>query len=427
MTEELSYITLWHLAITLGLGLLVGFERERAGKEVGLRTFSFSALLGFLSWNMGLPFAVATLAFTAVIVVIFNINALRKQSGVEATTSVSLFLMVFVGMLVAQGHLFVGVAVTILMLILLSWKEELVLFTRHLKRQEVHAAITLLLLSFVILPVLPRGPVDPWGLFDLRSVWTMVVLISAISFGNYILLRLYGARGITFTGFFGGLVNSVATSVALAQKARESDAAGEDLAFRGIMWSKTAAFLRNGIILALFSPSALPAGVLPVGLMMAVSLFFALRGRQRAGVQPPRVEVESPFSLASALHFGLLFAIITVIGTIGQQLAGSLGFYAVSFMAGLISSASTAATAANLVAAGRIEPQVAGAGVVLSNIASALVVLPLVWRSSGRAVLARRVALALVLMMAAVAIGIGLNPYFLEQYFFVEAWLRNGR
>src|SRR5690606_17102033 len=153
MTDELSYITLWHMAITLGLGLLVGFERERAGKEVGLRTFSFSALLGFLSWRMGMPFAIATLAFTAVLVVIFNLNALSRQAGVEATTAVSLFLMVFVGMLVAQGQLFVAVAVTILMLILLSWKEELVLFTRHLKRHEMHAAITLLLLSFVILPV----------------------------------------------------------------------------------------------------------------------------------------------------------------------------------------------------------------------------------------------------------------------------------
>src|SRR5690606_2609414 len=372
MTEDFSYITLWHLAITLGLGLLVGFERERAGKEVGLRTFSFSALLGFLSWKMGPAYAIATLAFTAVLVVIFNINAMSKRAGVEATTSVSLFLMVFVGMLVGQGHLFMGVAVTILMLILLSWKEELVLFTRHLSRQEMHAAITLLLLSFVILPVLPPGPVDPLGLFDLRSVWTMVVLISAISFGNYILLRLYGARGVTFTGFFGGLVNSQATAVALSQKARDGDASVEDLAFRGIMLAKASSFLRNGITLAIFAPSALPAGVLPVGLSLAVTLFFALRRGRKAMVPPPSIEMESPFSLASALQFGALFAVITVIGTIAQQLLGSVGFYAVSIAGGLVSSASTAATAANLVTAGRIEPAVAGSAVVLSSAASAL-------------------------------------------------------
>ena len=425
MNADLSYVTLWHLSITLGLGLLVGFERERAGKEVGLRTFSFTALLGFLSWQMGLPYTVATLAFIAVIVLIFNVNAMRKQNSVEATTSVSLFLMAFVGMLVAQGHLFVGVAVTVLMLILLSWKEELVLFTRHLQRHEVHAAITLLLLSFVILPVLPRGPVDPWGLFDLRSVWTMVVLISAVSFGNYILLRLYGARGITFTGFFGGLVNSVATSIALAQKAKDGDPAVEDLAFRGIMLAKTASFLRNGITLAIFAPSALPAGILPVGLMMVVTLFFALRGRRKAMVTPPAIQVESPFSLASALQFGMLFAIITIVGAIAQQLLGSLGFYAVSFAGGLVSSASTAATAANLVASGRIEPIVGGSAVVLSSLASALVILPLIWRGSQRVALVRRVALALALVVVAIAIGIALNPVFLEQYMSVDAWLRN--
>jgi len=313
----------------------------------------------------------------------------------------------------------------VLMLILLSWKEELVLFTRHLKRHEVHAAITLLLLSFVILPVLPRGPVDPWGLFDLRSVWTMVVLISAISFGNYILLRLYGARGITFTGFFGGLVNSVATSIALAQKARDGDPVVEDLAFRGIMLAKTASFLRNGITLAIFAPAALPAGILPVGLMMVVTLIFALRGRRKTMVTPPAIQVESPFSLASALQFGVLFAIITVVGAIAQQLLGSLGFYAVSFAGGLVSSASTAATAANLVAAGRIEPIVGGSGVVLSSLASALVILPLVWRGSHRVTLVRRVALAMALVVVAIAIGIALNPVFLEQYMSVDAWLRS--
>lgn len=427
MTEDFSYITLWHLAITLGLGLLVGFERERAGKEVGLRTFSFSALLGFLSWKMGPAYAIATLAFTAVLVVIFNINAMSKRAGVEATTSVSLFLMVFVGMLVGQGHLFMGVAVTILMLILLSWKEELVLFTRHLSRQEMHAAITLLLLSFVILPVLPPGPVDPLGLFDLRSVWTMVVLISAISFGNYILLRLYGARGVTFTGFFGGLVNSQATAVALSQKARDGEDLVEDLAFRGIMLAKTASFLRNGIILAIFAPSALPAGVLPVGLSLAVTLFLALRGMRKAVVAPPSIEMESPFSLGSALQFGALFAVITIIGTIAQQVLGSFGFYAVSFAGGLVSSASTAATAANLVTAGRIEPLVAGSAVVLSSFASALSILPLVWRSSQRTSLVRRVAGALGLVVVAIAVGIALNPLFLDQYKVVQSWIGNGQ
>lgn len=415
--HEVSGSLLLYLAVTLGMGLLVGLERERANKEIGLRTFSFTALLGFLSWHLGQGFSMATLAFVAVVVVIINVRALQKGTGIEATTSVSLFLVAFVGMFVAQGHLFIGIAVTIMMLMLLSWKKEMVLFSRHLQRNELHAAITLGLLSFVILPVLPTGPIDPWGLFDARKVWLMVVAISAIGFGNYILLKLYGTKSITYTGFLGGLVNSTATFIELSRKVRDGEPGAEDFAFRGMMWAKTAAFLRNGVILALFAPSALPAGILPVVCMLAVTMVFALKGtKQRNDAAPPEIALESPFSMRSALQFGMIFAAITVVSSLAERVAGNLGFYAVSFAGGLVSSSSTAATAANLVATGNIEPVVAGSAVVLANIASALVVLPLVLKGSGSPVLVRRVGTAVAWVVVAIGVGIALNPIFLNQY-----------
>lgn len=89
------------MTVALALGLLVGLERERAGKEVGLRTFSFAALLGYLSWNLGLPFSIAALAMIGVVVLVINVRAIRNNASVEATTSVALILIVFVGMMVA--------------------------------------------------------------------------------------------------------------------------------------------------------------------------------------------------------------------------------------------------------------------------------------------------------------------------------------
>lgn len=410
-----------HLAITIGLGLLVGMERERAGKEVGLRTFSFTALLGYLTWNLGIHFALLGFGVVAILVLVINASALRRGSGVEATTSVALFLIYLVGMMVAEGPLVIPVAVVILMLALLSWKDEMVTFSNYLQRHEIHAAITLGILSFVILPVLPEGTVDPWGLLDARKIWLMVVLISSIGFGNYILLKLYGAKGITFTGFFGGLVNSTATAMELAQKAKES-AGMEEYAFRGIMWAKVAAFLRNGLILALFAPSALPGGILPVGLMLVVALFFALRAARKSDEKPPELVLQSPFSLKSALNFGLLFAVITIIGSVAQSLLGVFGFYAVSFAGGMVSSSSTAASAANLVSVGQIGPVEAGAAVVISSIASAAVILPLVWKGSASRTLSRRVATAVLVIVLVSAVGIALNPLFVDQYNAVAAW-----
>src|SRR5690606_19347723 len=139
-----------------------------------------------------------------------------------------------------------------------------------------HAAITLGLLSFVILPVLPVGPFDPWGLFSPREMWWMVVLISAIGFANYILLRLYGTRGINYTGFLGVLVNSTATAAELAVTLKESKGNLEYTVIRGLMLDKTAAFLRNVVILSIFASSTLVAGLVFVGLMIAGTVALAL-------------------------------------------------------------------------------------------------------------------------------------------------------
>lgn len=423
MELDLSYVILWRLAITLGLGLLVGLERERAGKEVGLRTFSLVALIGFLTWSLGTVFAIATLAFIGVVVIIINVRSLQRGAGVEATTSVALFLMAIVGMLVAEGPLFTPVAVIVLTLALLSWKKEMVVFTEHLQRHEMHAAIMLGILSFVILPVLPTGPLDRWGLFDLRKIWLMVVLISAIGFGNYVLLKLYGFKGITYTGFLGGLVNSTATVAELSQKAASGDPGLENTAFQGIMWAKTAAFLRNGLILAIFAPAALPAGIVPVALMLAVTVSLALRRGGRRHESPPEISLQSPFSMRSALTFGLFFAVITVIGELAGQVLGDLGFYVVSFFGGIVSSSSTAATAAHLVTAGKITSIVAGSAVIISSIASAVIILPVVWKASGKQQFTRRVAAAVMWVIVAASVGIAVNPFFLDKYKVVETMI----
>src|SRR5690606_32435740 len=121
-------------------------------------------------WKLGTAFALVTLGRVAVVVIVINIRALQKGSGVEATTSVALFLITVVAMLIAEGYTLTPVAVVVLMLALLSWKDEMLLFTHPLKQHELHAAITLGILSFVILPLLPEGALDPWGLFAPRRI-----------------------------------------------------------------------------------------------------------------------------------------------------------------------------------------------------------------------------------------------------------------
>lgn len=410
------------LFIATALGLLVGLERVRAGKEAGLRTFSLTAMAGCLSQMIGGPYyGLVTLLLTGVIIAVTNAQAIMRGAGAELTTSVALIVTCFSGILVGLGWLFTPVAATVFVLLLLAWKDEMVGFSQLLRREEIHAAITLLLLGLVILPILPRTTIDPWNLINPRTIWITVVLVSLIGFANYVLLRLYGARGVTYTGFLGGLVNSTATVAELAIHIRAGGDEITGVVFRGIMLAKVAMFLRNGVILGVLAPTALVAGILPVGLALAAAALMAWRGpggvlRRGPELRPPEVKVASPFSMRAALEFGLYYLGLTVIGGVAQRVLGQLGFYVVSFFGGMVSSSSTTATAATLARGGEIAAYTAGMGVILSSIASALVLLPLVMRAARGRPVVRYVAWADVVVIGAALVGLALNPLFLSLW-----------
>jgi len=227
---------LWALArlvLALALGLFVGLERERRGKEAGLRTFAFAALLGCLGGLLGESYALFGLVMVGVLVIFLNVHRLRSHHDTELTTSAALLVVGFTGVLSGQGHTLTPAAAAVLTAALLSWKERLSGFSLGLTDTELRSAILLAILAFVIYPALPEGSVDPWGLVEPRAAWVTVLLIAGIGFANYVLLKAYGNRGIELTGFFGGLVNSTVTVTALAVRVRETHGL-VDAAYRAI-------------------------------------------------------------------------------------------------------------------------------------------------------------------------------------------------
>ncbi len=121
-----------------------------------------------------------------------------------------------------EGHVFTPAAAVILMALMLSLKPQLSRFAVGLNAEEVRGAVLLALIAFVIYPVLPNRFVDPWGLFNPREDWLIIVLISAIGFVNYLLLRLFSERGIYYTAVFGGLINSTAAIAELSTLLRNA-------------------------------------------------------------------------------------------------------------------------------------------------------------------------------------------------------------
>jgi len=182
--------------VAISIGLLVGFEREWANKDIGVRTFALTSLLGLLASLVDLHFGVLAGAAILLLIAFLNFHSVQTARKLEATTSVALIVVFLLGVLVGDGHLFTPIACAIVVTLLLSLKTQFHAFAGGLRQEEVQSAILLGLLGFVIWPLLPNRFVDPWGLLDPREAWVIVIVVASLGFINYVLLRVYGSKGI---------------------------------------------------------------------------------------------------------------------------------------------------------------------------------------------------------------------------------------
>jgi uncharacterized membrane protein (DUF4010 family) len=88
-----------------------------------------------------------------------------------------------------------------------------------------------------------------------------VFVVACIWFLNYVLLRLYGSKGIAFTAILGGFVNSTATAAEL------SSTLPLDATATALLLTSVAMFIRNLLLLAIFAPAAVKYAAIPLCVM----------------------------------------------------------------------------------------------------------------------------------------------------------------
>ncbi|HEY4086411.1 MAG TPA: DUF4010 domain-containing protein [Bryobacteraceae bacterium] len=398
------------MAITLGIGLLVGFEREWSHKDLGVRTFAIIALLGALAELISMPFVIASFAGVLVLVSVVHIGNALHDRPLETTTSGALMVTFALGVLTGKGHVFTPTAFAIVMTLLLALKPQFSRFAGGLTHEEVRGAVFLGLIGFVVYPLLPNRFVDPWGLVNPREAWLTIILIAAIGFINYVLLRLYSRRGLYYGAIFGGLVNSTATIAELSGVIKAAGDENRTLSVVLNLLTIEAMFVRNLVLLAIFSPPAAAIAVWPI-VAMALCAATIARMNRSSSEAGTSVAIGSPVRIKNIAQFGLLFVAIQVATSLGQKLLGSYGTVAISVLGGLASSASTTAAAASLARHGSIAPDAAALATVLTSIASAAVNLPILYRATGDSQLLRRLIGVSVLITTFGLIVLGVVEY----------------
>ncbi|MFZ5504430.1 MAG: MgtC/SapB family protein [Pseudomonadota bacterium] len=352
------------LAAALGIGLLIGIERERRKGEgparaaAGLRTFTLASLLGALAMLLG---GGATLAVLAAVVGALAIVSYRRSRDDDPglTTEIALVLTFMLGAL-AMHDAPLATGIGVLVAIALAARSQLHRFVvRVLSEQEVHDGLLLAAAALVILPLLPDRAVDPLGAINPRTLWTLAVLMMAINACGHIALRAAGpALGLSFAGFASGFVSSTATIAAMGAEARRNPALRAG-AVSGAVLSSLATVVYLALLLAATSPAVLRAMALPLlsagAAAAAYGLLITLRGaRAHRGEPPP---AGRPFNPRLALLFAATMGALMLVTTFLTDRFGAGGAGVAAALAGFADAHSAAAAVASLQAGGRVTAE----------------------------------------------------------------------
>ncbi|MEF3192694.1 MAG: MgtC/SapB family protein [Halothiobacillaceae bacterium] len=350
--ELMDHLTLLqHLGIALAIGLLIGTERgwhERAAAEghrvAGIRTFGLTGLLGgvigVVALKLNAAFAgLAFAGFAALIVVGHWIASNREEAQLGITTEVALLVTLALGLLSTLGFPLIAAASAVVTTILLGLKPVLHGWLTQLTEGELHAALKLLLISVVLLPLLPDRGLGPWAAFNPYLAWWMVVLVSGLSFIGYFAIKLAGPRrGIMATSLLGGLVSSTAVTINLARYARDARYSPQLLA-AGVLAACSIMFPRVLIEAGVVHAELIPVLLPPLALMTLATLggaAYLWRDITLEGAGAvAQANLPNPFGLGNAFKFGLLLALIMVLASGAKAWFGHAGLYALAAASGL--------------------------------------------------------------------------------------------
>ncbi|HHP0466417.1 TPA: MgtC/SapB family protein [Vibrio harveyi] len=339
---------IWNLFVALLLGAIVGTQRGwvmrnsvEGSRVAGIRTFSLVGLLGGLVGILANLYTPLLLGFALIALVILACIAFviqqKKSEDISITGVVSLVITFVLGSLAVSGEPVLAAAAAVITAVVLDNKRELHQALQRLQEYELDAALRLLLISIVLLPLLPNQAYGPWNALNPYEIWWMVVLIASISFVGYFAIKIGGAkRGILFTSVFAGLSSSTALTLQFSHLSREQSSISPLLA-SGILLSCGTMFPRLLIVLSVINPQLVTL-LWPIVMIMMIALYFPawwIWRRSEVGKVEQSNKQTNPLALQSALFFGVVLAVIMLLSHALSDLFGNAGVLILSALSGI--------------------------------------------------------------------------------------------
>jgi uncharacterized membrane protein (DUF4010 family) len=263
-----------------------------------------------------------------------------RDGRIGATSEVAVLLTYVTGLLTLLADIRVAMTLGVLTTILLSEKAALESLVERLDKAEFLAMLRFLLVTFIIYPVLPDQDFTNFHLNPAR-IWRMVVLVSALGFAGYFLIKKFGSRvGLWLSGLLGGIVSSTAVSIATGRIAQAHPERGTE-ALQSSLLASGVMYLRVVALLAFFNVALGRALAWQLGALAALGLLLALSARRRSetAVATPHDQpsmMQNPFEIRPAIVFAALFVMLSILTTYAKANFGNAGVLSLAGFSGLV-------------------------------------------------------------------------------------------
>jgi uncharacterized membrane protein (DUF4010 family) len=365
------------LLTALGIGLMIGVVRERTQPPhllpAGTRTHALVALLGCISWQLGVPVFIAALVAMAALTLAAYLLSAKDDPGM--TGEVAVLMVTVLGGLAAKEPA-LAATLGVVVAILLQAKAPLQKISREwISEKEIQDALLLGAAALVVMPLLPSEAIDPWGAVSPMLVWRIVVLVMAVGMVGHFAQRILGARwGLAIAGFCAGFASSTAAVTSLGQQAQADQRLTLPCAAAALL-ANLASLLLFVAVVATVSPALLQAvqwgfaGAV-LGLLAVTAVLLA---KAHTHVHADASHVQAPeksgsFKLTHALLIASLIAGVSWLAAWLGHRFGHTGALAAAVMVALAEVQAAAAGVAQLFANGSMQVEVArwGIGAVLA-------------------------------------------------------------
>lgn len=355
--------TLLGLCVALGIGLLIGAERERRKSATphrsaaGIRTFAVVSILGAVGEILGGDLLLAIVTLIVGIGILISYYRTRDEDP-GLTTEFALLLTCLLGGFSMYNPLLAGSVGAVLALLLASRNRIHHFVRRILSEQELHDIILFSATALIILPLAPNRYLGPFNAINPLMLAELIVIVMAISASGYIAMRWIGAQhGLPLAGFVSGFVSSTATIHAMGERAaRNPHLMGA--AVSGAVLSSFATIIQMSIVIALIKFDLLLVMITPLVLggitAGAYGLIFFKKERSAAHSNHTESGIGRAFYLRNAVAFSILLGTVLVVSAGLNQWLGDAGMMLGAAVSGLADAHATAASVASLLAGGKI-------------------------------------------------------------------------